>query len=266
MPDIPDNPSRDDAVAALATLKDLLSEFPFDSEVSRSVGLSAQISTVCRGAYPIVPVHIIDAPAAGTGKSYLLSTVSWIATGQAMPALGAGKDEKSWASGSMPRSCQGQPLICIDNVVGEIGGEAICRLTEQERPQVRILGVSVTPIIDARGITFFGNGNNIIVKGDFCRRVVRARLDSKEEHPESRQFAHPKPMDEILADRGEYIAACLTSAGPTRLPSRPKCCRSWRPMGNGRTRSARRWCGSEKQTRWRRRKWRTPKTPIRVRC
>ncbi len=62
--------------------------------VSRSVGLSAIVSTVCRGAFPVVPMHIIDAPAAASGKSYLLSTVSRIATGQPMPVIGAGKDEE----------------------------------------------------------------------------------------------------------------------------------------------------------------------------
>jgi hypothetical protein len=74
MPAIPERPTRADAATALNLLKELLAEFPFVDEVSRAVALSAQISTVCRGAFPIVPVHIVDAPTAGTGKSYLLST------------------------------------------------------------------------------------------------------------------------------------------------------------------------------------------------
>ena len=118
----------------------------------------------------------------------------------------------------------GQSLICIDNVVGEIGGETICRLTEQQRPQVRIFGVLKITEIDARSISFFANGNNIIVVGDFCRRVVRCCLDAEIEHPEMRQFKR-NPKEEILADRGKYIAACLTicrayvAAGrPNRLP------------------------------------------------
>ena len=164
------------------------------------------ISTVCRGAYPIVPVHIVDAPAAGSGKSYLLSTVSWIATGQAMPVLGAGKSEEELGKRLDAAVITGQPLICIDNVVGEIGGDTICRLTEQWRPQVRILGQTQIVNVDARGISFFANGNNIIVVGDFYRRVVRCRLDARSERPELRQFKR-NPMDEILADRGAYIAA-----------------------------------------------------------
>lgn len=109
MPAIPDNPTFDDALRSLKLLKDLICEFPFvkDDGVSLAVGLSAIISPVCRGAYPIVPVHIADAPEAGTGKSYLLSVVSWIATGQAMPALGSDRQEELDKSGSMPRCCRG---------------------------------------------------------------------------------------------------------------------------------------------------------------
>jgi putative DNA primase/helicase len=223
---IPEHPTRDDALTALRLLKDVLAEFPFarDDGVSRAVALSAQVSTVCRGAYPIVPVHIIDAPAAGSGKSYLLSTVSWIATGQAMPVLGAGRDEAELGKRLDAAVLTGQPLICIDNVVGELGGADICRLTEQWRPQVRILGLTKLVDVDARGISFFANGNNIVVFGDFCRRVLRSRLDAENERPEQRRFKH-NPMQTILAERGRYVAACLTicrayiAAGrPQRLP------------------------------------------------
>ena len=74
MPDIPEKPTREDALAELELLNDLLFEFRFDDDggVSRAVALSAIISTVCRGAYPVVPMHMITAPVAGSGKSYLL--------------------------------------------------------------------------------------------------------------------------------------------------------------------------------------------------
>jgi hypothetical protein len=177
--------------------------------VSWSVALSALISTVCRGAYPIVPVHVIDAPLAGSGKSYLLSIVSWIATGEAMPVIGTGKCEEELEKRLGAAVIQGQPLVCIDNVVGELGGQAICQLVEQLRPKVRILGLSQLVEVEARSVTYFANGNNIIIVGDMCRRVVRCRLDPGMEHPELRVFAS-NPMEKILADRGAYIAAALT--------------------------------------------------------
>ena len=206
MPPIPENPTKNDAIAALNFIKELLAEFPFVDDVSRSVALSAQISTVCRGAYPIVPVHVVDAPVAGSGKSYLLSTVSWIATGEAMPVIGTGKNEEELEKRLGAAVIQGQPLVCIDNVVGELGGQAICQLVEQLRPKVRVLGLSQLVEVEARSVTYYANGNNIIIVGDMYRRVVRCRLDPGMERPELRAFAS-NPMEKILANRGAYIAA-----------------------------------------------------------
>ena len=221
MPDIPDKPTREDALAALKLLKDVLSEFPFaeDKGVSLAGALSAIISTVCRGAFPIVPIYIADAPEAGSGKSYLLSTVSWIATGQAMPVLGSSNQEelnKQLNSAVLT----GQSQVCIDNIVGEIGGETICRLTEQPRPQVRLFGLLKTVNVDARSISFYANGNNIIVVGDLCRRVIRSRLDTETERPGDRKFKN-NPREMVLADRGKYIAACLTICRAYIVEGRP---------------------------------------------
>ena len=74
--------------------------------------------------------------------------------------------------------------------------------------------------IDARSISFFANGNNIIVVGDLCRRVVRCSLDAGIEHPETRQFKR-NPKQEILADRGKHIAACLTVCRAYAVAKRP---------------------------------------------
>ena len=92
--------------------------------------------------------------------------MSWIATGQPMPALGSDKQEEL-DKRLDAAVLSGQSLICIDNVVNVLGGETICRLTEQWRPQVRIFGVLELVFVDARSITFFANGNNVIVRGDF---------------------------------------------------------------------------------------------------
>ena len=108
--------------------------------MSRAVGLSAIISPVCRGAYPWCRCTLVDAPEAGTGKSYLLSCVSWIATGQAMPALGSDSQEEL-DKRLDAAVLSGRQLICIDNVINLLGGSTLCRLTEQPRPEVRIFGV-----------------------------------------------------------------------------------------------------------------------------
>jgi hypothetical protein len=76
IPPIPERPTRDDALAALAQLEGLLSEFPFVDDVAEAVALSAIITPVVRGAFPVTPMHVARAPTSGSGKSYLWDIVA----------------------------------------------------------------------------------------------------------------------------------------------------------------------------------------------
>ena len=223
MPEIPEKPTRADAEAALTLLKGLLVEFPFVDDLSHAVALSAQISTICRGAYPVMPMHVIDAPVAGSGKSYLLSTVALIATGHSMPVFSAGKTAEETEKRLGAAVIQGQSLVCIDNVEGELGGDALCQLIEQPRPHIRVLGASKLVEIDARSLCIFANGNNIVSVGDIYRREIRCRLNPEVERPEKREFeSNPRAM--ILADRGAYVAACLVIVRAYIVAGRPNKC------------------------------------------
>ena len=209
MPPISEQPSKGEALAALELLKGLLTEFPFVDDVARSVALSAYLSVVCRGAFPVMPMHLVTAPVAGSGKSYLLSTVSYIATGQAMPVIGAGGSEEEMEKRLGAAVIAGWPLICLDNMIGKLGGQALCQLVEQPRPHVRILGHSQLVPVEARGVAFFANGNNVTVYGDAFRRILTSQLDPRLERPELRSFKG-NPVQMIMANRGAYIAAALT--------------------------------------------------------
>ena len=188
------------------------------------MALSAQISTVCRGAYAVVPMHVIDAPVAASGKSYLLSTVSCIATGQAMPVIGAGKNEEEMEKRLGAAVIQGQPLICLDNVIGELGGDALCRLIEQPRPSVRVLGQSQ----NCRGRCPSSHVLRQRQQHRHRRRPVPARGSLPPRSADGAARAEDfkgDPMQDILANRGNYIAAALTicrayiAAGrPNQLP------------------------------------------------
>ena len=215
MPAIQEKPTREDAEKSLGLLKDLLVEFPFSDvdankkSVSRSVALSGMLTTVCRAAFPVAPMHIGDATAPATGKSYLLSLIAAIATGRLMPVISAGKSEEEMEKRIGAAVIMGQSFVCIDNVNGEIGGDALCQLVEQPRPSVRVLGLSKLVEVEASSVTFFADGNNIVVTGDLSRRAIVFKLDAKLERPELRTFTGD-PMKSVMDDRGKYIAACLT--------------------------------------------------------
>jgi putative DNA primase/helicase len=213
-PQIPDiEPTRENAHAALALLDSLLDEYPFVDQESRSVALSALITPIVRGAFPVAPMHVISSPVAGSGKSYLLDTVAAIAIGHVMPVMAAGKTEEETEKRLGAALMVSQPLISIDNVNGMLGGDCLCQAVEREIVKIRVLGQSKLIQVEPRGTTFFATGNNIAIHGDMTRRAIRSTLDPKREHPEMRQFKG-NPVATVLDNGGRYIAAafCLVRA------------------------------------------------------
>jgi hypothetical protein len=220
MPVTPDRLTREDALAALRLIEDLLTGFPFVDEVAKAVALSAVITPIVRGAFPVTPMHASRAPAPGTGKSFLCDIISYIYGGQPMPAMSTGKSEEETEKRLGAAMLTGQPLISLDNVNGELGGDALCQMIERPVVEVRILGLSKRVRIEARGTSLFANGNNFTLLGDVCRRVLTTNLDAACEYPEFRQFDFD-PAEHVLANRGKYIAAALTICRAYFVAGRP---------------------------------------------
>lgn len=208
LPEIVAKPTRDDALDALNLLNELLTEFPFTGIGSRAVALSALITPVVRAALETAPMHTTTAPQAGTGKSYVFDIAAAIALGQHCPVIAAGKTEEEMEKRVGAAVMAGMPLISIDNVNGELGGEFLCQVVERPVVNPRILGTSELGQVQNRQ-TFFATGNNLVLLDDMTRRAVVCSLDSDRERPELRSFA-TKPVQVVLAERGPYIAACLT--------------------------------------------------------
>jgi putative DNA primase/helicase len=209
MPPLKTLPPAADIKEAIATLNALLDEFPFVDEASRAVSVSAMMSTVCRAALTCVPMHACSAPAYGSGKSYMWDVVAGIVMGDYMPVIAADNFEELMKrmDGEL---IKGVALLSIDNVSIALGGDVLCHVIERPMYIPRILGESTMP--ERRNVwTLFATGNNLRLKNDVTRRSLSARIDAKVERPELRVFASD-PFERVLADRGRYVAACLTIA------------------------------------------------------
>jgi putative DNA primase/helicase len=233
MPDIPDAPTREQALDALALLESLLVDFPFVDEVAKSVALSALISPVVRGAFAHAPMPALTAPVAGSGKSYLLDVVAAISSGQYMPVISASPKEEELEKRLGAAAIAGQPLISIDNLNGELRGDLLCQLVERPVVYVRPLGLSKLVRVEPRAMSFFADGNNLVVAGDMTRRSLLMQMDPKEEEPELREFSG-KPFETVLADRGKFVAACLTLCRAYCVAGRPGRASRWRRSRAGR--------------------------------
>lgn len=212
-------PGRADAEHALGLLLDLLGEFPFVGNADRAVALSGLLTVAGRGALPTAPLHVFGASTPGTGKSYLCDLISGVATGRRCPVMTAGASEEETEKRLGALLLDGTPLISIDNVNGELAGDALCQIVERTLVQVRILGQSRVVTVPVRTVVL-ATGNNITLRGDLVRRALACRLDAGLERPELRQFSG-KPMAHVLEDRGAYLGACLTILRAYKLAGMP---------------------------------------------
>ncbi|MGI4942041.1 MAG: hypothetical protein ACRYHQ_16020, partial [Janthinobacterium lividum] len=219
LPPMASKPTQADAVAALVSLRGLLVGFPFVSDVDRAVALSLLITPVVRGALSVAPLHAIKAHTAGTGKSYLVDLSSAIATGRACPVVAAAANADETEKRLVGLLLAAFPIVSLDNVNGELGGDILCQAVERPLIRVRPLGRSDIIEIESRAC-IFATGNALRVRGDMVRRTVVSALDAEMERPELRQFAQD-PVAEVLADRGRYVGACLTIVRAYLAAGRP---------------------------------------------
>jgi putative DNA primase/helicase len=222
-PEVLGNPGKDDAVAALRLLEDLLREVPFADAQSRSVGLSLLITPVIRAALNFSPLHLVRAATAGSGKTFLVDLSHTILTGWPCPVFTAGKTVEEFEKRLDGKLLSGAPMFSIDNLVGELESAQLNVALTGAIIDVRRLGYSEMIKIENTAC-IAATGNNARLVGDLGRRHVTCELDAKMERPELRRFGQD-PVAMVLADRGKYLSACLCipraymlAGMPGRLP------------------------------------------------
>jgi putative DNA primase/helicase len=222
LPRIPDKPTREEALAQLALLDELLDEFCFADNASRSVALSGFMTPVLRGGMLVAPLHAATAPAPGTGKTFWIDIASTIPTGEMAAVIASGRSEEETEKRLSAELMEGQPIISIDNLNGDLRGDFLCQIIERPIIKSRILGQSENRRIE-NTVTLFGNGNNLRTVPDLDRRVVICSLDANLERPELRKFKR-NPLDMVHHDRGKYIAAPLIIAKAYLAAGSPDLC------------------------------------------
>jgi putative DNA primase/helicase len=221
LPPIREQPTMEDALAALELLEGLLAEFPFVDEVSRSVALAAMMTPVLRGAFEHAPLFFFVAPESGTGKTYLVTLTSVIATGRPAPAVVGSEDKEEMEKRLSAIALEGLPIVSLNNLSFDLESGMLCQMITDDVVKIRILGKTEAPMCDCRGMTFFANGNNIRLVGDLVRRTVTATMNARIERPETRTFKYD-PIVLVRENRGKYLAAIFTIARAFAAAGRPR--------------------------------------------
>jgi hypothetical protein len=224
MPDIPEQPSENDVTAAVELLEELLEGFPFVDSASKANAYAMLLTPVIRRAIAgNVPIALVDAPQAGTGKSLLAEVTALIHSGseasmQPAPARG---DEAEWRKLLGAVLSRGNALTIFDNVDHRLQSASLALAVTASSWTDRILGQSKTVTLPVR-CTWIVTGNNLQLGGDLPRRCYWIRLDAATSRPWQRTgFRHPDLKQWVRDRRGDLLAALIVIARGWFAAGRP---------------------------------------------
>jgi len=218
---IPQNPTREQALAALAFLKDeVLIGFPFKADHDRSAALSAILTATVRHALKAAPMHTFNAPVMASGKSLLADVAALIATGHPATIMSFTPDGDEMRKRILSVLMQGDLVVNLDNIEEPLANQTLCSVLTQETFTDRILGSNKTGTAPTL-CCWQATGNNLVIAGDLTTRIVPCNLDPKVERPEEREFER-NLYDWIPAHRPRLIREALTVLRAYVVAGRPK--------------------------------------------
>ncbi len=228
-------PSERWVAKARSIIDEMLSGFPFMEPSDKATAVATFIlpfvRELIRGS---TPIHLFEAPTAGTGKGLLADCVAMVACGDGpgrqMVAVGkeAGRNEEM-RKAITAAMVQMPTALILDNIDSTLDSPWLASmLTHGEDYVDRKLGVTDQIRVPNRAV-WIATANNMTASGDIVRRIVPCRIDSGEARPQLRRF-DVDLREWIPANRPALVWAILTLVAAWVSDGRPpgKC----KPMGS----------------------------------
>ena len=208
---VPAQPTREDALFAVETLLDIVSDFPFADQPHKSAWLAALLSVVSRFAHDgNIPLVVIQANSPRVGKTKLVEVISVIANGKNPTVTTQAKNEDEERKRISSTLLGAPSLVLIDNVVSTFGGQNINALITSRHFGDRRLGKS--EMLDLENTaTWFVTGNNMMLAPDTAQRSLHIRLQCDEDKPQLRSgFKYKNLIETVKVRRPQLLSAAFT--------------------------------------------------------
>lgn len=227
VPASPEAPMPEEIVDARYTLlEDLGGDFPFVSESDRAHWLSALILPFVRRMIDgPTPLHFVEAPCNGAGKSLLCDMISIVATGHACSAQVLPRHDDEAAKTITAELLEGRPVILFDNQSERytLNSTSLASALTTQHWTGRYLGFS-RMITIPNNATWMMSGNNPNMTTEIARRCIRIRINPRQERAWQRdlnRFRHPHIKEWAKENRGKLIQAVHTLVRAWLAAGRP---------------------------------------------
>ena len=203
-------PTPANVAASRALLEDVLADFPFADAGSRAAAWGLLLLPFVR---PLIggptPLHLIDAPQAGTGKSLLASVCTDLFMPQGAALTSCPPTEEEWGKTITSVLMSGASHLIIDNARKLDSGKLFAALTTTIWKDRQMGGNDMLPLVNR--LVWVATCNNVAGGDELTRRSVWVRLDAGVEQPDARRgWRHADLRGHARQNRGALVGAALT--------------------------------------------------------
>ena len=139
--DVPDWPTRADVLAAVETLLDPLTDFPFETPAHRAALVAGLLTPLDWFAFTgPAPLSLIDKNVRGAGAGLLADVVALILSGRRFPVMTYTADREELRKRITTAAVEGERLILLDNLAGAVGNDILDAALTGDRWKDRLLG------------------------------------------------------------------------------------------------------------------------------
>jgi hypothetical protein len=225
VPPVSQRPTKGEIAEARQLLTaELTGDFPFVGQAERATALACLLLPFLRDAIEgPTPLHLIEAPCPGTGKTLLVDLLTYPTLGRSVAAMSEGRNEDEWRKRIFAKLRGGPSVLLIDNVKLQLESGAVASaITAWPAWEDRLLGVSEIVRVPVR-CAWIVTGNNPSVSSEMTRRLLRCRLDAKADRPWLRkEFRHADIRRWARDHRAQLVWAALTLGRAWFAAGRPE--------------------------------------------
>ncbi|WP_434345657.1 CHC2 zinc finger domain-containing protein [Myxococcus virescens] len=211
---VPERPTPEEVATARALFfDDVFVDFPFAHPSDKAHALAAVLLPFVRRMIEgCTPLHVVEAPAVGSGKGLLCDIVSWVATGRAFAIGTLPESEEEIRKTITAELALARPLILLDNAneKATLSSAALAAVLTSTSWTDRLLGKTQKLTLPNVAMWML-TGNNPRLSKDIARRSVRIRIDPKLDRAWTRtDFRHDPIIPWVKEHRSELVRAALT--------------------------------------------------------
>lgn len=222
-PDIPDEPSRSEIIAAIKVIWKPWSNYTLATDHDRAAMFSAIVTAICRPALYTCPGFFFDAPVQSSGKTKAAAALGALIQGERVgvtPFVDCANGESEMLKKLVSLALIGAGFFLVDNVVGCWRSPVLAALITSGGIDERVLGLNLW----YRGVSrmmVVATGNNATLDRDLGRRFIRVRIDPGVECPQGTPFPFD-PVDMALSMRLAIAHSVLVLVRAWQVAGSPK--------------------------------------------